>query len=257
MRAACQRRRGVLYTGSVARPNRKKMLEEWLRYEPGPRMKDERARAAVLRLSGAVVPWLEGRGEPPGDELILKALKCKPSDALFRGATALQLLAALEGPPAGDAALRLFPEASIRACREILRCVRAPARAEVLAALAELGAEHWSADVRADAVSFAYSTDVPNFETLAARAARDLDPVVQSQAEKYSDIRRQGYHANFIEMSWDWMVEFQDPMGIVTANIPKYVVDRIGIPKALEHVREALKKPENAWVEWDKVVEGA
>lgn len=235
--------------------SRDERLGEWRQWHKScQRLKDERGRAAALSLCHAMVEWLDGRGSATPEVLIRAALRARPHDVVFYASQALRDRAESD-PAAWSIVLETFRRASIRACESILAYMGPPIAPHALLDLVELGVLHRSPQVRAKAVEKAYWWGLDTLPDILSRlTGSEKDARVLRAIECYGALHRDGFYARFDSGSWSWSIEYRDGEGICSADVPKVVVDAIGLEGALKHV-----KAHGPWgfVPWDEVVEGS
>ncbi|MEK6703636.1 MAG: hypothetical protein AABZ53_15355 [Planctomycetota bacterium] len=226
-------------------------LARWVEYRGRLRIKDERVRAIVLRLCEGMIAWLEGRAEAPESKDIVAALKCKPTDAVFFGATALADLGRFDRERWGTIK-SVFWKASVRACVEILTYCREPAALATM--LIENAIEHPSAEVRRRAIERAYWGEEPSFLSLLERASAGPDAAIDAnEVTRYRSLLENGYHAVFRKDSWSWSIEYRDEGSMRSADVPRAVVERIGLKATMKHVRKHHN--DDSHVAWDDVLD--
>lgn len=232
-------------------------IEEWKGFRAScAKMRNETARAACSRLCAAMLGWLSGEGDAPGETVIRATLRCKPRDALFYGSRAMATMIACE-PARWPVVPALFGRASIPACESILTYVSSAASPERLVELIRLGLGHASPDVRRGAVQAAYFKRARGLLELYRGARRgEADPCVIADLDRYTSLKRDGYYATFAAGSWSWFIDYHVPEGLTSADVPKLVIDTIGIEAAVKHLKESARTG-TGFVAWDEIVEGA
>lgn len=243
---------------------KKALLQDWRIYLRNIRRRDPRSAVsrdfrsytACTTLCEGMVAWLSGKGAPPTKDEVLAALRRPQQDPRFYGAIALQALAMFD-PDGPDTLMKVFRKATLWVCQSIMYHVRRPVNGEILDRLIGEAARHKLPEVRRWAIQFAYHNAIPSFDRLMARRKRlETDKAALSCIDQYVSLRRDGYHARYLQRDRTWDVRFHCGDGLVSQPIPKSVVDELGLPDAIECCRAALSfmPPPVPWGEIVKAI---
>lgn len=238
------------------RTGRNRLAKEWAQRQQGIVFRsDEKARAATFMLSETMISWTGG-GEPPGDAVLLAAVRCRSRRAWDFTAAALADLACHDSEEPARF-VKLFSKMSIEAAD---RCLSVFHRLtpDMQAALGRVALRHRSPTVRLSMVNCLFAFRHRDCDKLLAEIERDEnDSSVIEAIRKGRRLRTDGYDARFDEQSWSWSVSITGIEGGTTlCDFPKYVVDQIGMAEAVNTFRTYWKSGKT-FVPWNEVVDGA
>lgn len=238
------------------RDERRKLLDRWVeRQQECAKLKEERPRLVGVQLCAAMVDWLKG-GSPPGIKLIAAAMASRRSLAHVTGFMAFVEVLRLH-PESRPELLALFGDASIRS-KELILSSASELDGTFAVLLAEAGSQDSSANVRSKAIEAMYWRSTDKVTKMIERMRpTETDVVVLATMERIEALARNGHWAKFNEESWDWVVWYRTGDSLSVANIPKIVVEAIGIEKAIAHTKAARSAKGKGFVAWDEIVDGA